>query len=138
MESIYRRLGIIIGNAKKNFVTVPLFGRIILLQMTERKIMSELTSEQIEEALSLIRLLAEASGELDVYYMRKCLGTDHFNQARRLIQRIDNSEIHGVFGFDIDGLAGHLDACLDAIGHTDANSKDWLDDYVTGHGLQNG
>lgn len=30
---------------------------------------------------------------------------------------------------DINGLSGHLDACLDQLGHTDVSSLDWLRDF---------
>lgn len=98
--------------------------------------MSEnVTPEQIDEALQLVRLLAEAAGQSDIHYMRKCLGTDHFDQARRLVQRIDGTEPHGVFEFDIDSLSGWLDGYLDDLGHTGVHSKAWLDSYLAWHCL---
>jgi hypothetical protein len=48
--------------------------------------MADPTPEQVEEAMGLVRLLAEAANQPEIYHMRKCLGTDHFEQAKRLIQ----------------------------------------------------
>lgn len=35
-----------------------------------------------------------------------------------------------LLGWDLDALAGHLDACLDSLGHTDVSSREWLAEFV--------